>query len=323
MKKDEKKLRFLINKTIKENYINEFDFKKIASKISNFFSRKSNVSNQSKSTNAQPASSTGFQNQSGSIKKNHPTTDDFWKIKYLVIGQNKVSTNNVDFSFFYNLYKKVGDNIEKDIPPAFQWLYSKNAIFSVSNIFLKSDFDSKKPKKTDIVFQGVWEKGDFKGFFKSGVFKGGDFYGVYAGKSENFLPNKSYSEKIKAFKGVSWLSLDGLFGLKYVNIDNPPKEFHMLQLQKGNFVAIKYGVKEEVVKITVLKKPFAEDFSYEFSVQKQNPKTKRFFAPEIYSGNLVDIQNNPEKYYVSAISKSLFFLEKPTSNISIISFGKK
>jgi hypothetical protein len=316
---EEEKIRILVNKIIKENYINEFDFKKITSKISNFFSKKPNVSSQSTQNTS---ANSGSQNQSNSIKKTPPTSDDFWKIKYLIIGKNKVSTKNINFSFFYNLYKKVGNNIEKNIPTPLMWFYSNKAVFDVDKVFLKADYNSEKPKKTDIVFEGIWKSGDFKGFFKNGVFEGGTFYGVYAGESENFLPNKSYLEKIKAFKGLSWLSLDGLFGLKYVNIDNPPKEFHMLQLQKGNFVIIKFGTRKKVVKITVLKKPFGENFTYEFSVQKQNPKTKRFFAPEIHSGNLVDIQNNPEKYYISPTNTNLFFLNQPTSNVSVISFGK-
>jgi len=325
MKKDEKKLRILINKTIKENFIEEIDFSKIKSGFLNFFSKKPTAAGQTQVAPVPNTSTTsGSQIQSGSIKKTFVTADDFFKIKYLVIGTNKVSTKNIDFSFFYNLYEKVNGHIErkKINPVPFQWFFDKNAIFDVDKVFLKSNYNPKKPKKTDIVFEGVWKKGNFRGFFKSGIFEGGDFYGVYAGKSENFLPNKNYLEKIKAFNGLSWLSLDGLFGLKYIDVNNPPQEFHMLQLQEGNFVTINLG-KNTIIKITVLKKPFGEDFTYEFAVQKQNKATKKYFSPELFSGTLRDIQDYPERYYISPGKKRLFFHKTPITINSVVSAGKK
>jgi hypothetical protein len=325
MEKNEKKLRVLINKTIKESFIEEIDFSKIKSGILNFFSKKPSSSSQTQNMTAPSASTTsGIQNQVGSIKKTSVTADDFFKIKYILIGTNKVSTKNIDFSFFYNLYEKVNGQIErkKINPVPFQWFFDKKSIFDVDKVFLKSNYNPKKPKKTDIVFEGIWKQGNFRGFFKSGIFEGGNFYGVYAGQSENFLPNKNYSEKIKAFNGLSWLSLDGLFGLKYIDVNAPPQELHMLQLQEGDYIVLKSG-KNNIRKIIVLKQPFGEDLTYKFSVQKQNKATKKYFAPEIFDGNLIDIQNHPEKYYISPGKKRLFFHDTPITINSVVSAGKK
>jgi hypothetical protein len=305
-------LRKKINKIIKENYINEAGFfSGLKSKISNLFSGNKQSNPNQKSTNV--SYSPPPANTVHSYETIYPY--DFANEKYIYFGNNRVPKNLVKYSLLKNVFQKGDDGkIYKKNKTFCSWLFSKKAVFEVTeHLDLSAEYDREKLKTTDIIFAGIWKGGVFKGYFEKGLFLRGFIDGgKYFGLSKSFLPGKPIKDKLNAFKSGYWASLDGLFGLQYLKTSEPVEGCHMLQLKNNSYII--FDTDKGIFKVTVLKQMHGNDFNFEYSVTKYNPSTKKYLKHKRVSGNLNDIQLNPELYNISKKNNVNLFFE---NNITI------
>lgn len=313
---EENILRKHIRKIIKEQYsVNEFiDFKKIGSKIGSLFSSKTKppTSVPVKDKKLRRTRKTDIQ----SVDRN-----EFRKYNNIKIGNNLVPIEKISPLFLESIFEKVEGKIERKKIQSIQWLFDKKASFDVEKIEVSSNFDPENINPKHILFSGIWKSGVFKGTFFSGIFEGGFIDGgTYRAKSLNFLPGKKISDKLNAFKKGIWLSLDGLFGLKYVTPPGVSNSYNMLEIANGNFINLTLLGKEKMI-IEIEKQPFGNDLSFKYNVKKYD-KSNNLILEEDYEGDLNDIKNNLSEYNISfGKNKKLFFGDNV--NIKFIKLEKK
>lgn len=279
MKKNEKNLREIINKIIKEGYLEEISFKDITSRISNFFSKKP-----SHASVAPTRTKTTSKTQKDSLERG-----EIRKFNTINFGKNIVDVNKVDVRFLEAVFEKNNGKIERKRIPSLDWLFDDSAKFDVEKIDISKNFDKNNIKSKDVIFYGNWKEGEFKGVFQGGVFEGGYIKGGnYRGKSLNFLPNKTIKEKLNAFKSGFWFSLGGLFGLKYVTPPAKSKSYNMLEILEGDYIDLTISA-EEKYRILVLAQPFGDINNVRFNYVVEKIITKR----EIISGSTTGNINNP------------------------------
>jgi hypothetical protein len=299
---EENILRKHIRKIIKEQYsFNEFiDFKKIGSKIGSLFSSK-------------PKPQTSVPVEDKKLRRTRKTDiqsvdrNEFRKYNNINIGNNLVPIEKISPLFLESIFEKVEGKIERKKIQSIQWLFDKKASFDVEKIEVSSNFDPENINPKHILFSGVWKSGVFKGTFFSGIFEGGFIDGgIYRAKSLNFLPGKKISDKLNAFKKGAWLSLDGLFGLKYVTPPGVSNSYNILEIAEDNFINLTLLGKEKMI-IKIEKQPFGNDLSFKYNVKKYD-KSNNLILEDNYEGDLNDIKNNLSEYNISfGKNKKLFF----------------
>lgn len=294
-------LRKHIRSIIRENYsVNEISWKGITSKIGSFFGSK-------------PSQSTSVPVEDKKLRRTRKTDiqsvdrNEFRKYNNIMIGNNLVPIEKISSLFLESIYEKVEGKIERKKLSGIQWLFDKKASFEVEKLEVSANFDPENINPNQILFSGKWKSGIFKGTFMSGVFEGGVIDGgVYRANSINFMPEKSLRDKLNAFKSGKWFSLNGLFGLKYVEPPGISNSYNILEIAVDNIINITLLDKEKI-KITVIKQPFANDLSFEYNLKKYD-KSNKLIEEKNYEGDLNDIKANLNEYKISfGKNKKLFF----------------
>lgn len=226
-----KEMEYLYNlnlKSIVSENLQELDFSSLRNKISNFFSRKTGQQNNAST-----------QKNSGSLKKKISPIkfNDAKKIKSLPFGNKLIDSSKVSPFLIELFFVDENGVIKAKKNTALSWMMKNNVDFEIDGkISIKSDYDKNNILPTDIIFRGNWNSGEFKGTFASGQFLGGIFNGgIYNAPSLNFMPNKTISEKLKTFKNGVWQSMDGLFGLKFIEFPTKSKNIFSLELPINSY----------------------------------------------------------------------------------------
>ena len=119
----EYKLRNLINKTIKENYINEVGFLSgLKSKVSGWLSGGKNKNPQAINYNAP-------------IKKSKNADfifpKDIDKYKTIKVGNNEVPTDMINFRLVNVFFEKVNNQLQRKKNSVASWLFKKDVYFTL------------------------------------------------------------------------------------------------------------------------------------------------------------------------------------------------
>lgn len=313
--KDVEYLNSLNLKSMVSESLQEIDFSSLKNNISNFFSKKTN----------QQTSAPTQKKQTLPIKYK-----DAEKIKSLPFGKKLVDSSKVSPFLTELFFVNENGAIKAKKNTALSWMMKNNVDFEIDGqLSMKNGYDKNNILPTDIIFKGNWKSGEFKGTFASGYFLGGVFNGgVYNAPSLNFMPNKTISEKLKAFKSGDWLSIDGLFGLKYIQFPTKSKSVFSLELPINSYAVFQTDT-NNFYKVTIIKQPKRNDMKFIYNVAKFNKVNKKYQSGQNVEGQYNDIRINPKEFMFSKKSNSLLFwkntsypeLSNPV-NIKNVIFGK-
>lgn len=157
-----------------------------------------------------------------------------------------------------------------------------------------------------------------------GLFNGG----VYSAPSVNFMPNKTILEKLKAFKSGMWLSIDGLFGLKFIQFPTKSKSIFCLELPVNSYAFFQTD-SGNLYRVFIIKQPKRDDMKFVYNVAKFNKVNKKFQSGQNIEGDYEQIRMNPKEFMFSKKSNAVLFWKKTSYpelsnpvNIKKVTFGK-
>jgi len=312
-----------LNSMLSEN-LDEISFSSLKNKISNFFSKKT-------SQNTQPAPTPSQGKKSSTNKSVAPIKyKDVENIKTLPFGNKSVSSNMVSPFLTELFFEKENGVLKAKQNSAISWMMKNNADFELTGqLAMKSGYDKNNILPTDIIFKGNWNSGEFKGTFASGYFLGGLFNGgVYSAPSVNFMPNKTILEKLKAFKSGMWLSIDGLFGLKFIQFPTKSKSIFCLELPVNSYAEFQTD-SGNLYRVFIIKQPKRDDMKFVYNVAKFNKVNKKYQSGQNIEGDYDQIRMSPKEFMFSKKSNAVLFWKKSSYpelsnpvNIKKVTFGK-